>query len=71
MKVTEDTELLGSAKMVNRNLYRHFKIDDDNYANLRAYSTRHGITLNEAVGRLLVIADNNGDFPTEKKKRRY
>lgn len=71
MKVTEDTELLGSARMVNRNLYRHFKIDDDNYANLRAYSTRHGMTLNEAVGRLLVIADNHGDFPTEKKKRRY
>lgn len=71
MKVTEDTELLGSARMVNRNLYRHFKIDDDNYANLRAYSTRHGMTLNEAIGRLLVIADNHGDFPTEKKKRRY
>ncbi len=70
MKVTEDTELLGSAR-INRNLYRHFKIDDENYANLRAYSTRHGITLNEAVGRLLVIADNQGDFPMEKKKRRY
>lgn len=71
MKVTEDTELIGAGKMVNRNLYRHFKIDDDNYANLRAYSTRHGITLNEAIGRLLVIADNSGDFPMEKKKRRY
>lgn len=68
-KVTEDTTFVGAE--TPRNIYRHFKVDDDNYANLRAYSTRHGISLNEAIGRLLVIADNAGDFPIEKKRRYY
>ena len=68
--MTEDTtEFIGRPPV--RNLYRHFKVDDDNYANLRAYSTRHGITMNEAIGRLLVLADNAGDFPIEKKRRYY
>jgi hypothetical protein len=70
-KVTEDTTIEFVGREPVRNMYRHFKVDDDNYANLRAYATRHGISLNEAIGRLLVIADNSGDFPKEKKRRYY
>ena len=69
--MSEDAMIQLHRRKPVRNMYRHFKVDDDNYANLRAYSTRHGITMNEAIGRLLVLADNAGDFPTEKKRRYY
>lgn len=71
---TEDTdvEFIGISEIKPSRLqYRHVKIDDDNYALFVSYAIRHGLSRNDALGRLLVIADNAGDFPAEKKRRYY
>lgn len=66
---TVDTEFIGVEKPSSK--YIHFKVDVNIYATFVSYCVRHGISRGEALERLLVIADNAGDIPVEKKKRRY
>ena len=64
-----DVEFVGAKSPVSK--YVHFQVDTNIYATFVSYCIRHGISRGEALGRLLMIADNAGDFPVEKKRRYY
>jgi hypothetical protein len=64
-----DIQFVGSKSPTTK--YVHFKTDTNTYATFVSYCIRHSISRGEALGRLLVIADNSGDFPKEKKRKYY